>query len=326
MDLSLHIEQLLYNNDCVIIPDIGGFIVNYTSASIDLVDQQVYPPKKTVSFNPKLVNNDGLLASEIVEHQHLTFKQANQAVKEYCEQIENDLNNNKTIHFNNIGRLYFNKDSKLEFIPANTNFLRDAFGLPELECSPILRNKNYLKTAENNKNIKPTVVKKQTSIVDLLINSKMIGAAAILILVLSTPYIYNALFTGMANNNNNITMIDSNSTSHASLLPSSTVTLSDSHKVMSEVAEEEIEPEIPIEEPTVQENLKDYVIVLGAFSKQKNVDRLSKKLKADNLLVDISLKNGLTRVGVQITCTKDELKTQLEFVRANYNKKAWLVQ
>ena len=84
-----------------------------------------------------------------VEKEHLTFKQAKQAVKEYCEQLEQDLNNNKIIHFNNIGKLHVNKDSKLEFVPENTNFLRDAFGLPELECAPILRNKDYLKKPED---------------------------------------------------------------------------------------------------------------------------------------------------------------------------------
>ena len=323
MDLSLHIEHLLYDNDCVIIPDIGGFIVNYSSASIDLIDQQVFPPKKSVSFNPKLVNNDGLLASAIVQKDHLTFKQANQAVKEFCEQIEQDLNNNKIIHFNNIGKLHFNKDSKLEFVPENTNFLRDAFGLPELECAPILRNKDYLKKPENKKTEKVIVVKKQTNIVDLLFNSRMIGAAAVLILALSSPYIYNALFPGSADTNANIAMVDSNNTSQASLIPSATVTYSDTQKIVTQDTDEEIEETEP--ETALEENLKDYVIVLGAFSKQKNADRLSKKLAKDNFLPDVSFKNGLNRVGVQITCTPEELKTHLDFLRTHYNKSAWLL-
>lgn len=69
MDLSYHIEELLFSNDCVIIPTIGGFIVNYASASIDFVEQRLLPPQKVVSFNPKLVNNDGLLANHIAQNE-----------------------------------------------------------------------------------------------------------------------------------------------------------------------------------------------------------------------------------------------------------------
>jgi len=144
VDLSNHIEDLLYCNDCVIIPSIGGFIVNYSPAAIDFIEQQLYPPKKAVSFNPKLVNNDGLLANHIVQKEHLSYKQASLKVEAFSQQIEADLFNNKIVHFSNIGKLYFNTDSKLEFVPVNTNFLREAYGMPDLACTPIIRSKDYL--------------------------------------------------------------------------------------------------------------------------------------------------------------------------------------
>ena len=75
-----------------------------------------------------------------------------------------------------------------------------------------------------------------------------------------------------------------------------------------------------------QEEFETYVVVLGAFGKKKNADRLSKKLAADNYLPDVSFKNGLNRVGVQISCSADELQKHLQFLRDHYNPKAWLVE
>ena len=36
IELAQHIETLLLDNDCVIIPGFGGFITHYTPAKIDI--------------------------------------------------------------------------------------------------------------------------------------------------------------------------------------------------------------------------------------------------------------------------------------------------
>ena len=90
------------------------------------------------------------------------------------------------------------------------------------------------------------------------------------------------------------------------------------------VREEKEEEKEPV--AVSDDNAEKYVIVLGAFGKKKNADRLAKKLAKDNYLPDVTLKNGLNRVGVQITCTQEELKSHLTFLKVNYNKKAWLVE
>lgn len=330
LDLSYHIEELLFSNDCVIIPTIGGFIVNYASASIDFVEQQLLPPQKVVSFNPKLVNNDGLLTNHIAQKDHLTYKQATLKVETFSRQIEADLFNNKIVHFDNIGKLYFNSDSKLEFVPANTNFLKDAYGLPNLTCIPILRSKDYLK--ETPEHLVPVKQKRKVGVMLILGQPRVVAAAALLIFALSTPFIYRAL-VGTATDKDSTSIaenerppIKDTNSSQASLIPSIGSNTSVSSKDLTDSVIDTVAEEVVEDLPVVDERSEEYVIVLGAFGKKRNADRLAKKLEKDNYMPDITVKNGLNRVGVQINCTPEELKVHLDFLQENYNKKAWVVE
>lgn len=335
MDLSYHIEELLFLNDCVIIPTIGGFIVNHASASIDFVEQQLLPPQKTVSFNPKLVNNDGLLTNHIAQKEHLTYKQATLKVEAFSRQIESDLFNNKIVHFENIGKLYFNSDSKLEFVPSATNFLKDAYGLPNLTCTPILRSKDYLKDVPEH--LVPIKRQRKAGVLSIVRQPRVLAVAAIFIFLLSSPFIYRAIVGSPTDNDstaiasNDQTQIkDTNSNAQASLIPSltnnsNTTTTTEPSKDVAVTVDTIVETVIE-EVPVIDKNANEYVIVLGAFGKKGNANRLAKKLEKDNYLPDVTVKNGLNRVGVQITCTPEELKVHLDFLQENYNKKAWVVE
>ena len=58
MDISLYLVELLRLHDCVIIPDLGGFIANYRPAEMDLAGNRFNPPVKEVIFSGKLNKND----------------------------------------------------------------------------------------------------------------------------------------------------------------------------------------------------------------------------------------------------------------------------
>lgn len=333
MDLASYIEELLYENDCVILPTIGGFIVNPTTAQIDFVEQQLCPPTKAVSFNPKLVNNDGLLVHSISQKQHISYKQAQSDLETYTRKIEGELFNNQIVHFNNIGKLYFNSDSKLEFVPDETNFLRAAYGLPTISCAPILRSKDYLQQPQTAAASMTRRSKRKAAWITPL---RVAAVAAIFLFIFSLPYLRETLFSTTTSNEIAATELTTDvptttketKVASASILPSS-----------SAVTEEEETPAAsvitPVEEAPVELNVaeetnpavgtENYIIVLGAFGKEKNAYRLAAKLAKDNYLPDVTIKNGLNRVGVQLTCSPEELKMHLQFLQDNYNKKAWVV-
>ena len=61
IELERHIEILLLSNDCVIVPDLGGFMAHHLEAHYDEESQLFLPPQRTLGFNPQLKLNDSLL-------------------------------------------------------------------------------------------------------------------------------------------------------------------------------------------------------------------------------------------------------------------------
>ena len=60
--LARHIELLLLEHDCVIVPGFGGFIANHVEAQYSGEQEQLFlPPYRTIGFNQQLKVNDGLL-------------------------------------------------------------------------------------------------------------------------------------------------------------------------------------------------------------------------------------------------------------------------
>ena len=336
MDLSSNIKELLYKNDCVIIPNIGGFVTQSSPASVDMIEQVVVPPSKSVSFNIKLNHNVGLIANHVAAQANIPFNEAKIAVEQYCQNIEDDLFNNKIVHFKQLGKLFFNADGKLEFVPEKCNFLIDAYGLPDLDCIPILRNKKYLKEVLSPEAVTVSTVKPNAKIP----YTKL--AAACLLIVVFVSFIYsNDWLIGPSNNlADTISETPDSSTqiATATVLPLPNTNFIDTAETIEATPDvQDTTYDDAITAPTndkkpqlealeAEKELEDFIIVLGAFGKKKNADRLSKKLAADNYLPDVTFKNGLNRVGVQISCTNEELQQHLQFLRDNYNPKAWIVE
>jgi nucleoid DNA-binding protein len=63
MTIFKDIVDLLHNNDCVILPGFGAFVLKKKSATV--VGNEFIPPSKKVSFNSMLKENDGLLVKQI---------------------------------------------------------------------------------------------------------------------------------------------------------------------------------------------------------------------------------------------------------------------
>ena len=54
IELKRHLEILLLDNDCVVVPDFGGFVAYHVSAHFDETDNTFIPPMRTLGFNPQL--------------------------------------------------------------------------------------------------------------------------------------------------------------------------------------------------------------------------------------------------------------------------------
>ncbi|GEO03651.1 cell division protein [Adhaeribacter aerolatus] len=133
-----HINKLLFEHDCVIIPDFGGLITHYAPARIHPVKNTLTPPSKRIAFNEKLKLNDGLLISTLAYERKLTTEAAQTEVNAFVRQLQDSLLQHQRHELKGIGIFRYNAAQKLEFdyVPAD-NFLNDSFGLPELLARPL---------------------------------------------------------------------------------------------------------------------------------------------------------------------------------------------
>jgi hypothetical protein len=128
--LSDTIGVLLLRNNCVVIPEFGGFVAKVVSAQIDIAKGVVNPPKKALSFNKNLNNNDGLLISTLAQEKNITFDQASTIVSEKVRDIKVTLNKGERVHFQNVGFLYINKAGAISFEQDRFfNLLLSSYGL-----------------------------------------------------------------------------------------------------------------------------------------------------------------------------------------------------
>ncbi|MCS6823981.1 MAG: SPOR domain-containing protein [Cytophagaceae bacterium] len=161
MEIESYIKDLLHEHDCVIIPDFGGFLSERMSVEIHPITHRFSPPSKRIAFNAQLINNDGLLASYLSAKHNISFEEALAEIKKFVLHVHQEIANNGSFVFPEVGKLFRNKENKLEFVPdINVNYLDDSFGLSELFFKPIERNNIGM---TNPKNIRP-VVKRQVPV------------------------------------------------------------------------------------------------------------------------------------------------------------------
>lgn len=140
MKLEQYISELLFKYDCVVVPELGGFVANYKSATIQPIQNTFSPPSKSISFNKNLNNNDGLLANLIAQKENVDFNVANKKIEEYVLVINRNLKLKKRVLLIDVGTLFLDAENRVQFEPQNTvNYLLGSYGLSVFQKQPIKR-------------------------------------------------------------------------------------------------------------------------------------------------------------------------------------------
>lgn len=152
------VKNLLRNHNCVVVPNLGGFIGHHQSAVIDPISETITPPFKFITFNSQLTLNDGLLATKIADYLKISYSDSIKIIDEEIANFYQILKN--TTHFNidGLGNFELNNVNKLQFTPEKkANFLIDSFGLDtvkihstvELRTTKIIAKNNQLLEVKN---------------------------------------------------------------------------------------------------------------------------------------------------------------------------------
>lgn len=139
IELERHIEILLLDNDCVIVPGLGGFLAHHASARYDGGDNMFLPPLRTLGFNPKLDMNDSLLAQSYVEAYDISYPEALSRIDAEVDEVKQSLERDGSFELEDIGVLLLNNDGNYEFEPCESGILTPGYyGLAEVEIEKLV--------------------------------------------------------------------------------------------------------------------------------------------------------------------------------------------
>ena len=140
MLIEKHISDLLYRYQCVTVPGFGAFLTETVSAHVTGSASSFFPPKKVVSFNANVKNNDGLLANHVALQEKMSYELAVIKIGDVVNEWTYLLQNRNLVVLKNIGEISVNNEMNWVFEPANTvNYLTDSFGLSSFVSPEITR-------------------------------------------------------------------------------------------------------------------------------------------------------------------------------------------
>lgn len=121
--LEHHIESLLLHNDCVIVPELGGFVAHHVDAHYNKEEHLFLPPKRMLGFNPQLRMNDSLLVQSYVETYDISYPEALGRIEQEVSRVRSSLDEQGRYELEGLGVLYKNQEGKLSFLPCEAGIL-----------------------------------------------------------------------------------------------------------------------------------------------------------------------------------------------------------
>ncbi len=317
------IKDLLYSNDCVVLPGLGGFIAKYKGASLNTSLHTVYPPQKTIGFNPQIKENDGLLVSALCALNNCSYSEGKVELDAWVKEQSNTLLRGEKISWKGIGILFQDRLGKIQFIPdSKGNFSLESFGLEKIILVPVEREVEEPAAAET------SVLEKRAEQ-----GSKWIWKAAA---VLALPILGVGIFAL----SHKIESTDWQYASFklfgsksrvASYSPAAdrtipTYTVIEKPEVVS--TQEEIIPTTPVkveETEVLTSSRSKYEIIVGAFAVSENAKRMVQELKKKGFNASLAGKKGnLQLVAAASDSNYAAILEALDKIKSEVNSSAWL--
>ena len=314
IELERHIEVLLLNNDCVIIPNFGGFMVHHVEARYDEKDHIFLPPYRTLGFNPQLKMNDSLLAQSYIEAYDISYPEAIKRIVSEVDELNQILDNEGEYELNDIGTLHRNEMGSFDFVPCDAGILTpylyglSSFELESLSSIKAKRNKEVIEAEKEITNIptgiqaleKANIFANQSSLsnktedeqedqeksirisISMLRNAAAVAILFVVLMLIPTP---------LSNKKDKLIQSELNTSLLYKIIPNDVITekagINPLEKIASKPQPEstkEVKAKEVVEEvntPKKQETF--YTIVLASRITKKNAEAYTKSLKTKGL-------------------------------------------
>ena len=256
-----YLEFSLPIHNCVIVPELGGFLINI-EASYTHIDNKIAPPICNIVFNPELKHNDGILASYIIKDENISYNAACIKIKEFVKTLKSDLKAGKTIACGNLGTFKYDSIGNFIFTPIQYSH-PTLLGLCPIQIQQLSDINRKQKTKRKNLSLKYTI--------------SGIAATAAAFFLFAIPS------TSIKDNSN------SHITQNAGFISSITISLANSKKseiknISIEKAKETTPIDTIVKEYSLKENIasptRTYYIIIGGEDSKERATMLLNKIKS----------------------------------------------
>ena len=329
IELAQHIEVLLLENDCVIVPGFGGFVAYYTPA-MRVEGNTFLPPTRTIGFNPQLKLNDGLLVQSYME--------------EVAELIA-VLHKEGKVDLANVGELRYTIHGAYEFIPYENRITTPyLYGLDSFEMKELA----VLYKPEE-KVLIPVATQERTKPYEIRINRAVLRnavamiAAIALFFAFSTPIENTAvekdnyarllpidLFEKIENRSVVMTPVEVKQETKKSVTTAKILhgTTSSEKETGKRATKPLVVKEVKVVKPVAEKQMEDnyHIIVAGGIT-LKDAEIMAEQLKAKGFpRAKVLNSDGKVRVSIMSYATREEAMKQLLKIRENEAyKTAWML-
>lgn len=132
------IRELLFHHDYLVLPGFGGFVLKPDPAHFSAAGTTLLPPRKTVSFNVRLKQNDSLLALWLQQELQCSSAEALGYLNDFTDYCLALLNARRRLNLEGIGFFYLDLENNIGFEPQEEiNFLTDSFGLGPVQLTAV---------------------------------------------------------------------------------------------------------------------------------------------------------------------------------------------
>lgn len=286
MEISQYIREILLLNDCVIIPEFGGFVANYKPAKVE--NNQFFPPTKEVAFNNKLVSNDGLLINFISEAEGIDYFSAKQKLESFVDETLLKLEKKRNVYFEGIGYLHYDSRENLQFEPQlKENLLVESYGLQSFTYEKIYQRQMPKPAAKIDYHEPVPVIFQQRRIKKLAIAIPLLIAMAIIPMKHNNEYLAKS----------DIGMWE---------------TLTQTAPVAPVTIQEQVPAETETPQITNEVVEQKYFIIGGSFKSEENANKYIGQLKEQGYEgKNLGVYNGLNRVAMVGFATMQEAQKAL---------------
>lgn len=365
IEIERHIEILLLDNDCVIVPGLGGFTAHHVEARFDESDDVFLPPLRTLGFNQQLKINDSLLVQSYIEAYDISYPEALRRIEGEVEELRQRLANDGYYEMTDIGVLEMNEDGNIIFTPCEAGILTPGlYGLSSFEMQPLMAEESTASassTQVQKPNVEPTPItttvfdqvrqKEETSANDAgqdtdndedaekticikvswLRNAGIAAAAAVLLFFVIFPISHSGL--------KNVNIGDFNSTSFFSkLMPKDSqmnnINISEikasakdsSRQSVKDSVKDIVKDSIKVIEPKVKSDT--FCIVLASCIPQKNAERYVEQLHKKGFDKAYAMVNNkMVRVIYGNYTSETDAYNDLQKIRSNEEfEQAWILK